>query len=117
MRCHSCSGQPSGLFVSENDGRPSRQRNKTHKGEETYLRFARGDETRLLGLRKTARSDSGGLNAETRTGGIEPMGKISLLTFLFIGLPGLPVIRPESKMLRALAGVIEWRGLNRLCEL
>jgi hypothetical protein len=30
----------------------------------------------------------GGLNAETRIGGIEPMGKISLLTFLFIGLPG-----------------------------
>jgi hypothetical protein len=29
----------------------------------------------------------GGLNAETRIGGIEPMGKISLLTFLFIGLP------------------------------
>jgi hypothetical protein len=28
----------------------------------------------------------GGLNAETR-GGIEPMGKIFLLTFLFIGLP------------------------------
>jgi hypothetical protein len=36
--------------------------------------------------RKTARSNSGGLNAETR-GGIEPMGKIFLLTFLFIGLP------------------------------
>ena len=74
-------------FVSENDGRPSRQRNKTHKGEQTYLGFARGDETRLLGLRKTARPNSGGLNAETRIGGIEPMGKISLLTFLFIGLP------------------------------
>ena len=28
-----------------------------------------------------------GLNAETRMGGIEPMGEISLLTFLFIGLP------------------------------
>jgi hypothetical protein len=32
-----------------------------------------------------ARSNSGGLNAETR-GGTEPMGKIFLLTFLFIGL-------------------------------
>jgi hypothetical protein len=30
-----------------------------------------------------------GLNAETR-GGIEPMGKIFLLTFLFIGLPDCP---------------------------
>jgi hypothetical protein len=30
--------------------------------------FARGDETRLLGLRKTARSNSGGLNAEPRGG-------------------------------------------------
>ena len=54
------------LVVSENDGRPSRQRNGTsttakwnHRGEEAYLRFARGDETRLLGLRKTARSNSG----------------------------------------------------------
>jgi hypothetical protein len=81
------------LVVSENDGRPSRQRNKTHRAEETYLRFAPGDETRLLGLRKTARSNSGGLNAETRMGGIEPMGKISLLTFLFIGLPD----RPETE--------------------
>ena len=75
------------LVVSENDGRPSRQRNKTHKGEETYLHFARGDETKLLGLRKTTRPNSRGLNAETRMAGIEPMGEISLLTFLFIGLP------------------------------
>jgi hypothetical protein len=55
--------------------------------EETYLHFARGDETKLLGLRKTTRPNSRGLNAETRMAGIEPMGEISLLTFLFIGLP------------------------------
>jgi hypothetical protein len=48
---------------------------KLTRGEETYLRFARGDEARLLGLRKTARPNSGGLNAETRIGGIEPMGR------------------------------------------
>src|SRR5271169_4515435 len=73
------------LVVSENDGRtPSRQGNKTHKGEET-LCFARGDETRLLGLEEDRTLKQWGLNAETR-GGIEPMGKIFLLTFLFIGL-------------------------------
>jgi hypothetical protein len=45
--------------------------------------------------RKTARSNSGGLNAETR-GGIEPMGKIFLLTFLFIGLPDIVAMRKSD---------------------
>src|SRR5271165_3164677 len=45
---------------------PSRQ-GKNPQGEEAYLRFARGDETRDSALRKTARSSSG-LNAETRMG-------------------------------------------------
>jgi len=38
-----------------------------------------------------------GLNAETR-GGIEPMGKIFLLTFLFIGLPDGPSAEPPGNM-------------------
>jgi hypothetical protein len=66
MRCHSRSGQPSGLLFQKRWA-PSRQENKTPQGEEAYLRFARGDETRDSALRKTARSNSG-LNAETRMG-------------------------------------------------
>jgi hypothetical protein len=74
------------LVVSENDGPPSRQRNKNSQG--------RGDVSPLRTRRrnKVTRPEEDrtlkqwGLNAETRIGGIEPMGEISLLTFLFIGL-------------------------------
>ena len=81
MRCQLMQWTTVRLVVSENDGRtPSRQGNKTHKGEET-LCFARGDETKLLGLEEDRTLKHGGLNAETR-GGIEPMGKTFLLTSL-----------------------------------
>jgi hypothetical protein len=54
------------LVISETMGAVTTG-NKTPQGEEAYLRFARGDETRDSALRKTARSNSG-LNAETRMG-------------------------------------------------
>ena len=39
------------LVVSENDGRTHHDKEiKLTGGEEAYLRFGRGDETRLLGL-------------------------------------------------------------------
>ena len=60
MRCHSCSGQPSGLLFQKTMDARHDSETKLTGGEETYLRFARGDETRLLGLRKIARSNSGG---------------------------------------------------------
>jgi len=46
----------------------------------------------------------GGLNAETRIGGIEPMGKISLLTFLFIGPPGSTAAHDSMDHSIALSG-------------
>jgi hypothetical protein len=94
MRSHSRSGQPSGLMFQKRWA-PSRQEIKPHRGEEAYLRFARRDETKDSALRKTARSNSGEeLNAETRMGDVfELMGKIFLLTFLFIGLPGCRLLR------------------------
>jgi hypothetical protein len=53
-----------------------------------------------------SRSNTGG-NAETRMGGIEPMGEISLLTFLFIGLPDwqLPTRDPGIPLRQG----VEWR--------
>ena len=46
-------------------------------------------------------------DAETRMGGIEPMGEISLLTFLFIGLPDwqLPTRDPGIPLRQG----VEWR--------
>ena len=75
--------------------------NKTHRGEETYLRFARGDETRVTRPEEDRTPKQWGLNAETGMGGIEPMGKIFLLTFLFIGLP---LCRPTGTLRNALTG-------------
>jgi hypothetical protein len=62
-------------------------RKKTHR-EEAYLRFARGDETKLLGLEEDRTLKTVGAKCRDKNGGgIEPMGKIFLLTFPFIG-PG-----------------------------
>ncbi len=85
MRCQSSSGQPSGLLFQKRWA-PSRQEIKPHRGRKRICASHAETKQGLLGLRKTARPNSGGLNAETGMGGIEPIGKIFLLTFLFIGL-------------------------------
>jgi hypothetical protein len=89
MRCHSYSGQPSGLLFQKTIGAVTTAK-WNHTGEGAYLCFARGDENRALGLRKTTLGGvhvhTVGLNAETNGTGIEPKGEIFLLTFLFIGL-------------------------------
>jgi len=54
----------------------------------------------------------GGLNAETR-GGIEPMGKIFLLTFLFIGLPNCRLLRRKSPPPELDPRVLCWSSVCR----
>ena len=90
MRCPSCSGQPSGLLFQKTMEARNDSETKTHRGEETYLRFARGGRNKVTRPEEDRTPKQWGLNAETRMGGIEPMGEISLLTFLFIGLPDSP---------------------------
>jgi hypothetical protein len=86
MRCHSCSGHPSGLLFQKTMDAVTTG-NKTHRGEETYLRFARGDETRFTRPEEDRTPKQGAECRDKNWGGIEPMEKIFLLTFLFIGLP------------------------------
>src|SRR5260370_16649981 len=74
MRCHSSSGQPSGLLFQKTTGAVTTAK-WNHREEEAYLRFARGDENRALGLRKTSlrlrvHVQTVGLNAETKKGSV-----------------------------------------------
>src|SRR6266567_1210120 len=126
MRCHSSSGQPSGLLFQKRLA-PSRQRNGTiREGKRISASHAETkhgtgpeqDHSRSRSARSNSwaecrdkwdrhRANGGdfsldipfyrtlgvgvhvqtvGLNAETNGTGIEPMGEIFLLTFLFIGL-------------------------------
>ena len=50
MRCQLMQWTTVRLVVSENDRRCYQSEIKLTGGEEAYLRFGRGDETRLLGL-------------------------------------------------------------------
>src|SRR5713226_136014 len=98
MRCHSCSGQPSGLWFQRTMDAPHHDKEITLTRERrryaSHAETKQDYETRLLGLEEDRTLKQwGGLNAETR-GGIEPMEKIFLLTFFFIGLPDR---RPSSR--------------------
>ena len=81
MRCHSCSGQPSGLFVSENDDARHDSETKL-TGERRRISTSHAETKQGYSAEEDRTLKQWGLNAETRMGGIEPMGEISLLTFL-----------------------------------
>jgi|SRR5580700_10724174 hypothetical protein len=88
MRCHLSSGQLSGLlFQKTMDARHDSEIKLTTGSRRISASHAETKQGYSASGKPHAQT-VGGLNAETRIGGIEPMGKISLLTFLFIGLPG-----------------------------
>ena len=88
MRCHSLSGQPSGLLVSRNEWRRhDSEMEPQRRGSKSPLRKRRRNRT--LGLRKTTlrsrgRIQSLRLNAE-KIIRHRVEGEVFLLTFLFIG--------------------------------
>jgi hypothetical protein len=112
MRCHSSSGQPSGLLFQKTNGAAT-TRIWNHREEEAFLRFTHGGKrNRTLGLRKTTLGVGGyvqtfGLNAETKKGSAPTRrGAVSL---------DIPFYRTcPSEAVVGLAGdgpVSEWRGL------
>ena len=89
MRCHSRSGQPSGLLFQKTMGAAATGKKPKGGGSVSALRTRRRnkrlgpEEDRTLTQWAECRDKNGG--------GIEPMEKIFLLTFLFIGLAEFPV--------------------------
>jgi hypothetical protein len=80
MRCHSCSGQPSGLLFQKTMGAVTTGKKPTGGGERISASHTRGDETRTSALeedhsRLGMHAQIVGLNAETRMGRYSAAGE------------------------------------------